>query len=149
MEKKRCFYNLRWPTNLLWQWCVMLRKLNLSHTCFNSSEGQESCNSLAKTNFVMATFWKIGAMCDRVKKKTPKLLENVAKSNLKLKQRKHCISRIFQFECFRNLTDWNSLRFPENWCYKKINASRTNRHITKLLKALESLFNTAIVYTIT
>ena len=69
-RKKDVFYNLRWPTNLLWQWCVMLRKLNLSHTCFNSSEGQESCNSLAKTNFVMATFWKIGAMCDRVKKNT-------------------------------------------------------------------------------
>ena len=35
-------------------------------------------------------------------------------------------------ECFRNLTDWNSLRFPENWCYKKINISRTKRHIAKL-----------------
>ena len=35
-------------------------------------------------------------------------------------------------ECFRNLTNWNSLRFPENWCYKKINISRTKRHMAKL-----------------
>ena len=68
--KKRCFYNLRQLSNLLWQWCATWRKLNLSHTCFNSSEVQESCDSLAKINFVRATFQKFGAMCDHIRKNT-------------------------------------------------------------------------------
>ena len=46
----------------------MWRKLNLSCTCFNYSEGQESHDSLAKNNFVRATFWKYGAVCDRLRK---------------------------------------------------------------------------------
>ena len=37
-------------------------------TCFNSSEGQESCHSLAINNFVRATFQKFGVVCDCVRK---------------------------------------------------------------------------------
>ena len=48
-ETKDIFYNLRQLTQ---------RKLNLSCTYFNSLEGQESCNSLVKNNFVRATFQK-------------------------------------------------------------------------------------------
>ena len=55
MGKKDIFYDLRQVTNLLWQLPATWRKLNLSRTCFNSSEGQESCDSLAKNNFVRAT----------------------------------------------------------------------------------------------
>ena len=68
MGKKDIFYDLRQVTNLLWQWPATWRKLNLSRTCFNSSEGQESCDSLPKNNFVRATFWKFGAMCDCIRK---------------------------------------------------------------------------------
>ena len=44
---------------------------------FNSSERQESCDSLAKNNLVRAAFQKFGAMCDRIRK-MQKLLEIVA-----------------------------------------------------------------------
>ena len=44
-----------------------------------SPEGQESCDYLAKNNSVRATFWKYGAMCERMwYEKTQKLLETVA-----------------------------------------------------------------------
>ena len=35
---------------------------------FNFSEGQESCHSVAKINFVRATFQKFGALCDSIRK---------------------------------------------------------------------------------
>ena len=41
---------------------------SISH--FHSPEVQESYNSLAKKKFVRATFWKLGPMCDRIKKNT-------------------------------------------------------------------------------
>ena len=68
MGKKDIFYDLRQVTNLLWQWPATWRKLNLSCTCFNSSEGQESCDSLAKNNIARTAFRKFGVVCDRVRK---------------------------------------------------------------------------------
>ena len=65
LKKKDVFYNLKQLTNLLWQWYTTLHE---SCTCFNSSEGQESCDSLAKINFVRAAFWIFGAVCDRIRK---------------------------------------------------------------------------------
>ena len=65
--KKDVSYHLRLLTNLPWQWHAMWRKPNLSCTCFNSSESQESCDSLAKINFVKATFRKFDAMHDHIK----------------------------------------------------------------------------------
>ena len=44
---------------------------------FNSSEGQESCDSLATNNLVRAAFQKFGAMCDGIRK-MQKLLEIIA-----------------------------------------------------------------------
>ena len=41
--------------------------VSFSHL-FNSFEGQRSCDSLAKNNFVRAAFQKFGAMCDHVRK---------------------------------------------------------------------------------
>ena len=45
-------------TSLLWQWRITWRKLKLPHTYFNSPEDQESCDSLAKNNFVCDCVWK-------------------------------------------------------------------------------------------
>ena len=39
-------------------------------TYFNSPEGQKSCDSLTKNNFVRATFQRFGAVNDRVWKNT-------------------------------------------------------------------------------
>ena len=64
MGKKDIFYDLRQVTNLLWQWTATRRKLNLSRTCFNSSEGQENSDSLAKNNIVRDAFRKFGAVCE-------------------------------------------------------------------------------------
>ena len=58
-KKKDVFYDLRELTNFLWQWRTTWRMLDLSRTCFNSSEGQESCGSLVKNNFVRAFFSEI------------------------------------------------------------------------------------------
>ena len=69
--EKRCFlYDWRQVINLLQQCHAMWRKLNLFCTCFNSSEGQENCDSLAKNNFVRITFQKFGAVCDHMRKNT-------------------------------------------------------------------------------
>ena len=88
MEKKVFFYDLR---QLLWQWCATWRKLNLSCTCFNSSEGQVSCDSLAKINFLRANFHKFGAVCDRIRKNA-EASENCCIIYLKSKHlREHCI----------------------------------------------------------
>ena len=81
--KKDIFYDLRQLTNLLWQWRATW-KWDLSHTCFNSSGGQESSYSLAKNNFVRATFQKFGAVCDSVRKNAEastlhNLLHNLSK----------------------------------------------------------------------
>ena len=52
-------------------------------------------------------------------------------------------SPMFLFEFFLNGPTETTLRFSENWSYKKNYISRTKAHMVK--KALESLFNTAIV----
>ena len=69
-------------------WCAMWGKLNLSQTYFNSPEGQKSCDSLAKGNFVRATFWKFGAMCGNLWKNT-KASRNCC--IIYLNSHKHCI----------------------------------------------------------
>ena len=69
----------------------MWRKLNLSRTHFNFSEDQESCDSLAKNNFVRANFSKFGAVYDRVRKNT-EAFRNFCLIYLKSKHlHKHCI----------------------------------------------------------
>ena len=68
--KKGHFLRFKTAYNLLWQWRAMWKKLNLSRTCFNSSGGQGSCYSFPKSNFVRATFWKFGAVWDRIRKNT-------------------------------------------------------------------------------
>ena len=70
MGKKDIFFDLRQLTNLIWQWRVTWRKLNLSCTYFNSLEGQESCDSLVKNDFLRATFRKFGTSCDHIRKNT-------------------------------------------------------------------------------
>ena len=67
-EKKRCFLQFKTAYQFSSTMMHHVRKLNLSRTCFNPSEGQESCDSLAKNNFVRPTFWKFGAMCDCLRK---------------------------------------------------------------------------------
>ena len=89
--KKDFFLNLRQLTNLLWQWCAMWRKLNLSCTYCKSPEGQDSCNSLAKNYCVRATFWEFGVMRDRVRRNT-KTSRKCCIIYLKSKHSyKHCI----------------------------------------------------------
>ena len=66
--KKGIYYDLRQLTNFLWQWRTTWRKMNLSHTYFNSPDGQKSCDSLAKNNFVRATFRKFVGVCDCISK---------------------------------------------------------------------------------
>ena len=96
-EKKDVFYNLRKLTNLLWQWHAMWRKLNLCCICFNSSEGQESCDSLAKNNFGRATFWKFGTVCDRVTKNS-EASRNFCNIYLKSKHsHEHCIWKLIKW----------------------------------------------------
>ena len=89
--KKEIFYDLRWLTNLLWQWCTTWRKLNLSRTCFYSSEVQESCDSLAKNNFVRAAFQKFDAVYGRIRKNA-EAFRNCCIIYLKSKHlHEHCI----------------------------------------------------------
>ena len=42
------------------------------------------------------------------------------------------LSRIFQLEYFRNMTDEIDRPILETWSYKKLNISKTKTHITKL-----------------
>ena len=89
--EKNVFYDLKQLTYLLWQWRTMWRKLNRSRTCFNYSESQESCDSLAKINFMRATFQKFGAVCDHVRKNA-EASRNYWVIYLKSKHsREHCI----------------------------------------------------------
>ena len=67
------------------------RKPNLSRTYFNCTEGQDTCDSLAKNNFVRATFWEFSVLCDRVRKNT-EASRNCCVIHLKSKHsREHCI----------------------------------------------------------
>ena len=89
--KKDVFCDLRQLANLLGQWLTTWRKLNLSCTHFNSPAGQESCDSLAKNNFVRPAFWKFSAVCDYVWKNT-EASRNSCVIYLKSKHLcKHCI----------------------------------------------------------
>ena len=70
---------------------ICWRKLSLSCTYFNFTEGQDTCDCLAKNNFVRATFWKFSVVCDRVRKNT-KASRNCCVIYLKPKHsREHCI----------------------------------------------------------
>ena len=90
-KKKNIFYDLRELTNFLWQWRTTWRMLDLSRTCFNSSEGQESCGSLVKNNFVRLFFRKFGAVCGRIRKNA-ETSRNCCVIYLKPKHsRKYCI----------------------------------------------------------
>ena len=57
----------------------------------NSPEGQESRDSLAINNFVSATFWAFGTICDCIRKNT-KASRNCCVIYLKSKHfHEHCI----------------------------------------------------------
>ena len=109
------FYDLRQLTNLLRKQHAMWRKLNLSCTCFNFSEGQENCDSLAKNNFVRTTFWKFGAICDHIRKNT-EASGNCSIIYLKSKHsREHCI---YNQSWLNNKTEkvWHLFVWPFIFC---------------------------------
>ena len=86
------------------------RKLYLSCTCFNSSEGQESCDFLAKNNFMRTAFWKFGAECDCIRKNAK------ASRNCCIKSKQSCKHGIYNESWFNNKTEkvWHLFVC---WCF--------------------------------
>ena len=56
--EKKCFLQFKTAYQSLTMMCHM-KEAESIRTYFNSPESQESCDSLAKKNFVRTTFWNL------------------------------------------------------------------------------------------